>query len=46
MVPLTFHHSWKKYDERQRLTAMREFAANGATHLVLSDSLLKMMGQD
>lgn len=46
MVPLTFHHSWKKYDERQRLTVMREFVADGARHLVLSDSLLKMMGQD
>lgn len=46
MVPLTFHHGWKKLDEGQRLTAMREFAANGAPHLVLCDSLLKMMGQD
>lgn len=46
MVPLTFHHSWKKLDERDRFTAMREFAANGATHLVLSDSLLRMMGGD
>ena len=46
MVPLTFHHSWKKLDERDRLTAMHEFAANGAHHLVLSDSLLKMLGGD
>lgn len=46
MVPLTFHHSWKKLDEGQRLTAMCEFAANGAKHLVLTDSLLKMMGSD
>jgi len=46
MIPLTFHHSWKKLDERQRLTVMCEFAANGAKHIVLSDSLLKMMGQD
>ena len=46
MVPLTFHHSWKKLDERDRLTAMREFAANGAHHLVLADTLLKMMGMD
>ena len=46
MVPLTFHHSWKKYDERQRLTVMREFVADGARHLVLGDMLLKMMGQD
>ena len=46
MVPLTFHHSWKKLDERDRLTAMREFAANGVHHLVLSDNLLKLMGQD
>ena len=46
MVPLTFHHSWKKLDERDRLTAMREFAANGARHLVLGDTLLKMLGGD
>ena len=46
MAPITFHHSWKKLDERDRLTAMREFAANGAHHLVLTDTLLKMMGQD
>ncbi len=46
MVPLTFHHSWGKYGERERLTAMREFAANGVRHLVLGDTLLKMMGQD
>ena len=46
MVPLTFHHSWQKLDERDRLTVMREFAANGAHHLVLSDTLLKMMSGD
>ena len=46
MATLTFHHSWKTYEERDRLTVMREFAANGAKHLVLSDTLLKMMGQD
>lgn len=46
MTPITFHHSWKKLDERDRATAMREFAANGATHLVLTDTLLKMMGGD
>ena len=46
MVPLTFHHSWKNLDERSRLTAMNEFAANGARHLVLADTLLKMMGMD
>ena len=46
MVPLTFHYGWSKYGERERLTGMCEFAANGVRHLVLSDSLLKMMGQD
>ena len=46
MIPLTFHHSWKKLDERDRLTAMCEFAANGAHHLVLGDTLLKMLGGD
>ena len=46
MIPLTFHHSWKKLDERERLTAMNEFAVNGVRHLVLADTLLKMMGMD
>ena len=46
MIPLTFHHSWKNLDERSRLTAMNEFAANGGRHLVLTDTLLKMMGMD
>ena len=46
MVPLTFHHSWGRYDAQERLSVMREFAANGAEHLVLSDTLLKMMAGD
>ena len=46
MVPLTFHHNWSKPAAGDRLTAMREFAANGAKHLVLGDMLLKMMGGD
>jgi sugar phosphate isomerase/epimerase len=46
MVPLTFHYSWSKLAERERLTVMNEFAVNGAKHLVLGDNLLKMMGQD
>ena len=46
MVPITFHHSWKLFSEKQRLTAMREFAVNGAKHLVLGDTFLKMMGED
>lgn len=46
MVPITFHHSWKLYTEKQRLTVMREFAVNGAKHLVLCDTFLKMMGED
>ena len=46
MIPLTFHHSWSKLEERERQTAMCEFAANGVRHLVLCDSLLKMMSGD
>ena len=46
MIPLTFHHSWSKLEERERQTAMCEFAANGVRHLVLGDTLLKMMGGD
>lgn len=46
MVPLTFHHGWRKYEERDRLTAMREFAANGAQHLVFGDMLFKMLVGD
>ncbi|MBP5530632.1 MAG: hypothetical protein J6Y54_01195 [Lentisphaeria bacterium] len=46
MIPLTFHHGWKSLDERSRLTAMNEFAANGGRQLVLTDTLIKMMGMD
>ena len=43
MVPITFVHGWDELSERDRLIAMREFAANGARHLVLSDAMMKLM---
>ena len=46
MVPITFVHGWDLLAERDRLIAMREFAANGARHLVLSDAMMKLMDGD
>lgn len=45
-VPVTFWHGWKNLAEADRLVAMREFAANGAFHLMLSNQMLKMMCGD
>lgn len=46
MLPVTFLYEFKKLDEYSRQTAMYEFAANGAKHLVLTDSLIKMICGD
>ena len=43
MVPVTFLYDWEYPSDRDRQTVMYEFAANGAKHLVLSDTLLKMI---
>ena len=45
MVPVTFLYDWEYPSDRDRQTVMYEFAANGAKHLVLSDTLLKMIGR-
>ena len=46
MVPVTFLYDWEHPSDRDRQTVMYEFAANGAKHLVLTDTLLKMIGRD
>jgi sugar phosphate isomerase/epimerase len=43
MVPVTFLYDWEFPSDHDRQTVMYEFAANGAKHLVLSDTLLKMI---
>ena len=45
MVPVTFLYDWEFPSDKDRQTVMYEFAANGAHHLVLSDTLLKMIGR-
>ncbi|MBQ7694144.1 MAG: sugar phosphate isomerase/epimerase [Lentisphaeria bacterium] len=43
-VPVTFLYDWDVPSDRDRQTVMYEFAANGAKHLVLSDTLIKKIG--
>ena len=43
MVPVTFLYDWDFPGDRDRQTVMYEFAANGAKHLLLSGTLLKMI---
>ena len=45
MVPITFLYDWEYPSDKDRQTVMYEFAANGAKHLVLTDTLLKMIGR-
>ena len=45
MVPVTFLYDWEHPRDFDRQTVMYEFAANGAKHLVLTDTLLKMIGR-
>ena len=42
-LPLTYYFEWDAVDERARRMVMAEFAANGAKHLVLTHTLLKML---
>ena len=42
-LPLTYFFEWDAVDERARRMVMAEFAANGAKHLVLTHTLLKML---
>ena len=43
MVPVTFLYDWEHPSDKDRQTVMYEFAANGAHHLVLTDTMLKMI---
>ena len=45
MVPVTFHYDWEFIGDHDRQTLMYEFAANGAKHLVLTDTLIHMIGR-
>ena len=42
-APITFRFNFECTDERTRPYVMHEFAANGAKHLVLSETLLRMI---
>ena len=46
MVPVTFLYDWEYPSDHDRQTVMYEFAANGAKHLVLTDTMLKMIERD
>ena len=43
MVPVTFLYDWEHPSDKDRQTVMYEFAANGAKHLVLTDTMLMMI---
>ena len=43
MVPVTFHYDWEFISDHDRQTVMYEFAANGAKHIVLTDTLIHMI---
>ena len=45
MVPVTFLYDWEYPSDKDRQTVMYEFAANGAKHLVLTDTMLQMIGR-
>ena len=45
-APITFRFNFECTDERTRPYVMHEFAANGANHLVLSETLLRMILSD
>ena len=46
MIPVTFLYNWSHPSDQDRQTVMYEFAANGAHHLVLTDTLLKMIERE
>ena len=46
MVPITFLYNWSHPSDQDRQTVMYEFAANGAHHLVLTDTMIKMIERD
>ena len=45
MVPITFLYDWEFPSDKDRQTVMYEFAANGAKHLILTDTMLQMIGR-
>ena len=46
IVPVTFLFNWSHPSDKDRQTVMYEFAANGAKHLVLTDTLIKMIERE
>ena len=45
-IPITFHNSLVSFTEKTRPMLMREYAANGAKHLVMTDGLFIQLMQD
>ena len=43
LAPVTFLHEFDTLNDRIRPLVMREFAANGAKYLVLTDTLIKQI---
>ena len=45
MVPITFLYDWEHPSDKDRQTVMYELAANGVKHIVLTDTMLQMIGR-
>ena len=45
-LPITFYAHFPDFSEATRRMVMREFAANGAKHLILNDQMFKVLMQD
>ena len=45
-IPITFHNYLAEFSEKTRPFVMKEFAANGAKHLIISDQLFLQLMQD
>ena len=45
MVPITFLYDWEYPSDKDRQTVMYELAANGVKHIVLTDTMLQMIGR-
>ena len=45
-IPITFHNSLVSFTEKTRPMLMREYIANGAKHLVITDGLFMQIMQD
>lgn len=44
--PITFYYPLANFSEKTRPVIMREFASNGAKHLIVSDGLFRIIMQD